>query len=42
MEEKQEEYRVDMFCLQLAAIVKRILADGDKAQASETRSTNSD
>ena len=42
MEEKQEEYRVDMFCLQLAAIVKRVLADKDTTPTREASDAGND
>ena len=42
MREKKEEYRVDVLCLQIAAILKRILDDKDATPAKEAEDTSND
>ena len=42
MREKKEEYRMDVFCLQIAAILKRVLDDKDATPAKEAEDTSND
>jgi len=42
MREKKEEYRVDVLCLQIAAILKRVLENRDAAPTREARNTSND
>ena len=42
MREKQEGYRVDVLCLQIAAILKRVLGDKDATPAEEAEDTSND
>jgi hypothetical protein len=42
MREKKEEYRVDVLCLQIAAILKRVLGDKEATPAKEAEDTGND
>jgi hypothetical protein len=42
MREKKEEYRVDVLCLQITAILKRVLHDKDTTPAKEAEDTSND
>ena len=42
MREDKEAYRVDVLCLQIAAILKRVLDDKDATPAKEAEDTSND